>query len=464
MDVRQKVSGKDVGGNVNTEPAELGQPRQRAATDQFPRRPDSDLDTCTAPTRDGVRIAARPINDIVVAQRVAGVVSEVVAKLDAHAAATGARVGPSSVREKSTGPIPWLLTSNDIVDLVRGTVPVEAYDLTRLAPDGTTADVCQVRIAKGFFSGRLKVAVVPYPGGKTEGDRVEIALGLKRAPSEGAAGSGQHNHTTHNSSAKPTGASITAVSNFEQALGAETPQQDPVEEVKRIALTSARKMLGLKSNASESDIQEMRRLVAVVEKDLKVLLNDPASRLDATQQSDGTYTVLCKSYTIEHPEALQGLESATWLETFTVAGILISTGLGAFLGAIPALSGISGGTESICAGVLGIIGFSLGALVSLYGGEIAVDRHINASHLGYLKIPLQGKEPGTLGAIVDSLHKAGYNCNIRVGTWNGKEMRVDLTVSERFTPREAWNRTNQYSLDVGKKGTAPITASRGLAH
>ena len=47
----------------------------------------------------------------------------------------------------------------------------------------------------------------------------------------------------------------------------------------------------------------------------------------------------------------------------------------------------------------------------------------------YLRGPLQSKEPGSLGAIAESLRQAGLDCDIRIGDWSSDgPWRVDLSV------------------------------------
>lgn len=59
----------------------------------------------------------------------------------------------------------------------------------------------------------------------------------------------------------------------------------------------------------------------------------------------------------------------------------------------------------------------------------------DTTYRSYLRGPLRSKEPGSLGAIVESLRQAGLDCDIRIGDWYRSEpWRVDLTVS--FKPTE----------------------------
>ena len=405
--------------------ADKGRAAPQAAATQitgFPPLPDPYLNTSTRQTPDGVKIKGFPIEvkhteqvipnpDVINTRRsYYGAVNEVLTKLDEYAKANGAQVEPSSVRSSTTGPISWLLTRKGVAEWVRRTFPVEAHDLTRVEADGTARKVCQVRISKGFFSGKAHVTVPRYPGGETEGDRVEIALGLKTTPGEGVA---------------PTGAPISAAPDFKSTLEAQIAHQHAAKQEEQ----RTRKRLGLTPKASVWDIQEMKRLVGEIERDVKDLLNDPANRSEVTKKVDGSYEVLRGHYKIDKPEALKTLEKAldpihhsmaTIMLAGSLTGIALATSLGVML---------------VPPGIAHYVVASLGGMgVALVGGLAAVDSYIIARHRHYLRGSLQSKEPGSLGAVVDSFHKAGLDCDIRVGAWYRKEMRVDLRVS--YTPKK----------------------------
>ena len=337
-------------------------------------------------------------------------VNTVLTKLDEYAKANGAQVEPSSVRSSITGPISWLLTRKGVAEWVRRTFPVEAFDLTRVQADGTTRRVCQVQIAKGVFSGKVQVIVPRYPGGETEGDRVENALGLKRAPRRGPA---------------PTKSSASPARAFASALDAQIAQYD---EAQKEAQT-ARKRLGLKPSATASDVQELERLVHEIEIDVKHLLNHRACNINFSRRPDGTYTVLDRSHRIAIPDAQTEIEriwkkAARYLGWTPIGGLAVGACFGA------ATEGLVG------AGVAGAFFFMGGCIVGLLAIPIfdkASAIHSSVQHSRYLRKPLLSKEPGSLGAIVEKLHEAGLGCDIRVGAWDRKELRVDLTVSYKPT-------------------------------
>lgn len=58
----------------------------------------------------------------------------------------------------------------------------------------------------------------------------------------------------------------------------------------------------------------------------------------------------------------------------------------------------------------------------------------DTTYRSYLRGPLRSKEPGSLGAIVESLRQAGLDCDIRVGESHISEpWRVHLSVSLKPT-------------------------------
>jgi|GEM_PF-3415288 hypothetical protein len=389
-----------------------------AETTAFIRRPDGVLNTGIRPASPGVVIDEDPIEvihttrsipdpDVIrIAQPFESKVNTVLSKLDEYAKANGAQVEPSSVRSSSTGPISWLLTRKGIAEWVRSTFPVEAFDLTRVQADGTTRKVCQVQIAKGFFSGKVQVTVPRYPGGETEGDAVEIALGLKRGPSRGAA--------------RPEiAARGLAAGDVKSKLGAEVRRQ-------AVAQTQAVGKLGLSSKATGSDISELNGLVASIERDVAGLCNGDVQGIQASRQSNGTYVILSRGYKIRRPDTLPNRIGLSPSETALAISVGLASGImaGWFGVAIaPPIALLSG----FCFGFLGLnTGF--GATWA------ALEYRDSVRPSSYLRDPLRSKEPGSLGVIVEKLREAGLGCDIRVGAWDRKKLRVDLTVS--FKPTE----------------------------
>jgi hypothetical protein len=306
-----------------TEPAPAALPeavvRGAAGISDFLRRPVDELNTSSRALTNAVVIKDRSIEvvhttrsisdpDVIeIAQPFESAINKVLTKLDEYAQANGAKVEPSSVRSSSTGPISWLLTRKGIAEWVRNTFPVESFDLTRVQPDGTRRKVCQVQIAEGFFSGKVQVTVPRYPGGEIEGNAVEIALGLKRAPSRVAARPERTNEAPLNTDTAPAKASISAAPDFNSALTGELAKIAAEKQEKQIALADARKRVGLKPNASESEVQEMEGLVAAIERDVKDFLNDPRNKITAPEQAVDTGVVLRGSYQISFPESMKTL-------------------------------------------------------------------------------------------------------------------------------------------------------------
>jgi hypothetical protein len=292
-------------------------------------------------------------------------------------------------------------------------------------PDGTRRKVCQVQIAKGFFSGKVQVTVPRYPGGEIEGNAVEIALGRKRAPSRGAARPEPHNDAPLNTDTGPAKASIPTTPDFKSALTGELAKIAAEKQEKQITLADARKRVGLKPNATESDVKAMEGLVAEIERDVKDFLKDPSNKITAPEQAVDTGVVLRGSYTIRNPKSMESLLYDKdgwdcWEQTTIFAGIVASS-----------------------AAIL--IAPNVGALVCFFGGlwgGFIVTKMFRSAFLdsaeknyrSYLRGPLKSKEPGSLGAIAESLRQAGLDCDICVGDWhyNGS-CRVDLTVSLKPT-------------------------------
>lgn len=443
MEISQEVGRSDPG------EAEKPQAVQQAAVTQaathapeFPRRPDPLLDTSTRPPADGVVIKERPIEvkDTTLSLRDAGRIevsepfesaaNRVLRKLDEYANANGAKVEEASTRFSSTGIISRLWSRTRIAAWLRDKFPVCAYDLTREEADGTTRKVCQVRVSQGVFSRGVTVTVPPYKGGEAEADLVEIAMGKRRATGDRNAPTSQHTDATVNKNGAPTKTPHSTAPDFRSALGAEVERQLSAIEKERIALATTRKRLGLGSKASESEIQEMKRFVADIESDLEYLLKYPTNISNVTKESDGTYTVLHHGYSIRRPSSLpkppdvwsynySGMKTAFAL-TLAVLSTAGMCTLGRMLG--------------------GELGFLCGLGAPLFiaipidlAASILEDRYLYNRYSNYFRGPLRSSEPGSLGAAVESLHKAGLHGDIRVADWGPEELQVNLKVTYKPT-------------------------------
>jgi len=425
MGISEEVVRRDVGDGERQAPSVSGPVTPvTAKAPEFPRRPDPALDISVSPDSHNVVLKEHPIEvkptkmviadpDVIeVTKPYESAVNEVLTKLDEYAQANGAKVEPSSVQSSITGPISWLLTRKGIAEWVRRTFPVEAFDLTRVQPDGTTRRVCQVQIAKGVFSGKAQVTVPRYPGGETEGNRVEIALGLKGAPSRVAA--------------RPEiAARGLAAGDVESKLAAEVRRQAAAQTKAKQLHESELRKLGLSSKATDSDISELNRVVASIERDVTGLLNGDVQGIQASRQSNGTYVILNCAYTIRRPDTLPDCtEPSQSLSDLTLSVALASGIMAGWFGVsiAPPIALVSGA-------FFGVLGFFIGGVAVVAAQEY----RDYVRHSGYMRNPLRSKEPGSLGAIVEKLREAGLGCDIRVGAWDRKKLRVDLTVSYKPT-------------------------------
>jgi hypothetical protein len=242
---------------------------------------------------------------------------------------------------------------------------------------------------------------------------VEIALGLKTTPGEGVAS---------------TGAPIATAPDLTSALEAQIVHELAGKQEEQ----RTRKRLGLKPNAEVSEVQEMKRLVTQIERDSERLLKNPMDISNIAKQSDGTYTVLHRSYKLETPEALRQFQDSwdtTQIFLFCTHGVSCIFGTIMGLGAASFLIDSTYPVVTLCT-----TGLAIGLAVVAVGAKSLSTRYPAFCHNKYIGGSLRSKEPGSLGAVVDSFHKARLDCDIRVGAWDRKEMRVDLRVS--YTPKK----------------------------
>ncbi len=242
------------------------------------------------------------------------------------------------------------------------------------------------------------VDVIPYEGGTQEALTIRAALHKKQAPSEGAG------ITRTTNSAAP---------DFTSALEAQIAHQHSAKREEQ----RTRKRLGLGPKASEPEVQEMTRLVAEIESALERLLKNPKSLSNIAPQSDGTRTLLRQSFQISRPDSLPVMN-----------GITAHTSL-CLMAALPF---VALGHWGVAPGVLAV----MTASILQFFGVVFFESLKEFRPFSYLKGPLQSREPGSLGAVVDSFHNAGLNCVIRVGASNEEEMRVDLKVTYKPKTKE----------------------------
>jgi hypothetical protein len=211
----------------------------------------------------------------------------------------------------------------------------------------------------------------------------------------------------------------------ESKLAAEVRRQAAAQTKAKQLHESELRKLGLSSKATDSDISELNRVVASIERDVTGLLNGDVQGIQASRQSNGTYVILNCAYTIRRPDTLPDCtEPSQSLSDLTNSVALASGIMAGWFGVsiAPPIALVSGA-------FFGVLGFFIGGVAVVAAQEY----RDYVRHSGYMRNPLHSKEPGSLGAIVEKLREAGLGCDIRVGAWDRKKLRVDLTVSYKPT-------------------------------